>query len=279
VKTIVVVCPDLPPLAAQPTRWRPSAEAFKRCFAERGWKVKETTIHIREKPDLVAGYGWRPVMREAHQRWPEIVLHCDLGFWLRDQYMKLALGDRWSPLANREFDEARLKRFGVKIEPTRTPGRRVLVCGMSAKAAGTWNLELEQWERQAVKRLRKAGAKVTYRPKPQSRRGALIADVTYDQGRPIEGILAHVDAVVSHHSNAAIDAIAAGLPIFVETGISRAMSVATIEDAVGAQAHDHETRMQFLRQIAWHQFTITELANGTWLEPPAPLADHPLLVP
>lgn len=275
-KTVVVVCPDLPPGIAQPTRWGPSADAFKRCFAARGWRVKETNKHISERPDLIAGYGWRPVMREAHQRWPEIVLHCDLGFWSRDQYMKLALGDRWSPLVDRDFDDARLRCHGVKIQPSRAPGKRVLVCGMSAKAAGTWNLQPQQWEENAVKRLVKAGATVTYRPKPTWHGAREIKGAAYDRSYSIAAALAQADAVVSHHSNAAIDALAAGLPIYVETGIARALSVPTIEAAVGAEAPDYETRAQFLRQVAFHQWSLPELAAGVWLQPPAPLSGNPL---
>lgn len=277
VKTVVIVRPDVPHLAAQPTRWNPSADAFKACFEARGWRVKETSQTIPSRPDLIAGYGWKPVMRGAHQRWPEIVLHVDLGFWSRDKFMKLALGDRWSPLVDHDYDDSRLRMHGVKIEPNRKPGKRVLVCGMSAKAAGTWELQPEQWEQRTIKRLVVAGATVTYRPKPTWHQARPIKGAAeFDRGTDIKQALARVDAVVSHHSNAAIDALAAGLPIYVETGIAKSLSVATIEDAVGAEAPDLETRARFLRQVAFHQWTLTEIAEGTWLNPLAPLAGHPL---
>ena len=215
-------------------------------------------------------------MRGAHHRWPEIVLHCDLGFWSRDKYMKLALGDRWSPLVDRDYDDSRLRKHGVKIEPSRKPGKRVLVCGMSAKAAGTWDLQPEQWEHRAIKRLVAAGAApVIYRPKPTWHAARPINGAQFDRGTDIKQTLAQVDAVVSHHSNAAIDALAAGLPIYVETGIARSLSAPTIEEAVGAEAPELEARTRFLRQVAWHQWDFRELAEGAWLEPPAPLAGHP----
>lgn len=280
-KTAVVVVPDVPHWQAQPTFWSPVADSFKRCFERRGWKVIETGYRIPERPDLVAGYGWRPVMREAHRNWPAIVLHADLGFWGRSAdrdraYLKLALGGRWSPLVDYDYDDTRLRVHGVKVETTRKPGIRVLLCGMSAKAAGTWNLKPQEWEEMAVRRLRAAGAKVIYRPKPTWSNAHSIAGADYDRGRPIEEILPKIDAVVSHHSNAAVDALAAGLPIYVETGIAKQLSVSTIEDAVSAQALDCDTRARFLRQVAWHQWTLDELRHGSWLEPPAPLAGNPL---
>lgn len=276
-KTVVVVRPDVPAFHAQPTRWNPSADAFKKCFAARGWNVVETDRQIKDRPDLIAGYSWRAVMREAHRRWPEIVLFCDVGFWSRDDYMKLALGDRWSPLVDRDYDDSRLRRHGVTIMPSREPGKRVLVCGMSEKAAGTWNLKAQEWEQMAVRRLLKAGAMVLYRPKPTWSGKHPIPGAGYDLVPTIEQTLRKVDAVVSHHSNAAIDALAAGLPIYVETGIARALSVPTIEDAIGAQAPDYERRAWFLRQVAFHQWSMKELASGAWLEPPAPLAGNPYL--
>lgn len=276
-KTVVVVRPDTPVLAAQPTRWNPSADAFKACFEARGWKVYETNQTIARKPDLVAGYGWKPVMRTAWERWPDIVLHCDLGFWSRDQYMKLALGGRWSTLVDHDYDDRRLRKHGVQIEASSKPGRRVLLCGMSAKASGTWGLQPEQWEQQAIKRLVAAGAeKVIYRPKPTWHGARPLKGATFDRAGEIRQAMAQVDVVVSHHSNAAIDAIAAGLPIYVETGIARALSVPTIEEAVGASAPDLETRARFLRQVAHHQWRMDELASGAWLEPPAPLSGEPI---
>lgn len=277
-KTVVVVRPDIPPGLAQPTFWRPVADAFEACFRGRGWTVKATQQRIATLPDLVAGYGWKEVMREAHQRWPDRVLHCDLGFWSRTTHLKLALGDRWSPLADHEYDDSRLRQHKVKIQPSRKPGNRVLVCGMSAKAAGTWKLQPQEWEAKIVKHLRRAGAEVVYRPKPSWLGARQIHGAAYDRShRSIDEALRTVDAVVSHHSNAAVDALAAGLPIYVETGIAQSLSVPTPVDIIGAEAPSIEARIAFLRQLAFHQWTLEELRSGVWLEPPAPLSGHPRL--
>lgn len=281
-KTIVIVLPDVGPGTAQPTFWLPVAKAFERCFRDRGWQIKKTEHRIATEPDLIAGYGWKPVMREAHQRWPDKVLHCDLGFWsrsadLKTGYLKLAFGGRWSPVVDREYDGARLAAHKVRIEPSRAPGKRVLVCGMSAKAAGTWDLRPQEWEERAVKALRRAGAEVIYRPKQTWYAAIRIHGSDFDRTGTIEQAMRRVDAVVSHHSNCAIDALAAGLPIYVETGIAKTLSVPAIEDVVGAEAPSIEARTAFLRQLAWHQWRLEELAAGLWLEPPAPLSGHPRL--
>jgi hypothetical protein len=278
VKTVIVVrpAPNTPGYGASLAE--PTAQAFETCFRRLGWRVRSTTEHIEDPPDLVAGYGWRPVMRTAWERWPERVLHTDLAFWGRDTHMKLALGGRWSPLADHDYGPERMAAHKVKVAPNRKPGRRILVCGMSEKAAGTFGLSAEEWERDAIRRLIAEGAeRIVYRPKPSWKDAKPIHGAKYDYGsRPIEAALADCDAVVSHHSNCAVDALATGLPIYVETGIAHSLSVSTLKDAIGATAPDRDTRERFLRQVAWHQWTLNELAAGTWLKPPAPLADCPI---
>lgn len=256
----------------------PAAEAFTVCFRKRGWKVEQVSEPIVGTPDLVAGYGWREVMADAWEKWPERVLHVDGAFFGRFSHMKLALGGRWSPLSGREHDGGRLARHNVKIAPTRPPGGVVLVCGMSSKAAKSWGLLPEQWEREAADRLVAAGALVIYRPKPRWTDATRIPRAQFQDSsrKSLQTALTEVDAVATHHSNAAIDALAAGLPIYTETGIAKALSVERLEDLVGAEAPDLETRTRFMREVAWHEWTLDELASGAWLKPPAPLADHPI---
>ena len=277
-KTVIVVKPPRSGPGAGARFAAPTADAFIRCFTARGWRVVTTTDLIEKPADLIAGYGWRPPMRTAWERWPERVLHTDLAWWGRDRYLKLALGGRWSRLSYREYDDRRLRRFGVEIQPARRPGKRVLVAGMSEKHGGTIGLGPEEWERKTVRRLALAGAVVTYRAKPSWRGAKAIPGSTFDRSPTIEEALAKVDAVVTHHSNAAVDALAAGLPIYAETSMAEHLSVGSLEEVVGATAASLEARTLFLRQLAWHQWTAAELAAGTWLEPPAPLSGHQRLI-
>lgn len=256
----------------------PVADAFTKCFAKRGWKVQQHKARIEGEPDLVAGYGWREVMADAWARWPDRVLHVDGAFWSRSREVKLAMGGRWSLVSGREYDARRLSAHRVQIAPTRLPGRRVLVCGMSAKAAISWGLKPEQWERWAVGVLLAAGAEVAYRPKPRWSEAREISGAKFEDGSRVSigQSLGQVDAVATHHSNAAIDAVAAGLPVYVEVGAGKAMSYPRLEELPGLPGLDLETRTRFLREIAWHQWSLEELAAGAWMKPPAPLSDRPV---
>lgn len=235
------------------------------------------TKQLARQPELIAGWGFRNIMHDAWNRWPDRVLHVDAGFWGREKFMKVALGGRWTPIDGGDYSPARLQAFNVSISKTRTPGRHILVCGMSAKAAISWGLEPEGWERRAIRRLNAAGGKCTYRPKPTWPGARALNGAIYDRSSTLDEVLVRVQGVVSHHSNSAIDALARGLPIFVETGIAKPMSAPTLEDIFVVPAPKLHDRMRFLNEVAWHQWSIKEIETGAWLKPPAPLAGHPLL--
>lgn len=276
-KTVAVVHPSRDAIARLA---EPVAEAFTKCFAKHGWKVEHHSKPIEDEPDLVAGYGWREVMADAYSKWPDKVLHVDGAFWSRHREVKLAMGGRWSPVSReRKYDAGRMMRHPVNIAPTRRPGRRVLVCGMSAKAAISWGMEPQQWEHWAVKTLVDAGAEVTYRPKRANEAREIAGAKLEDSSRvSIQQSLEKVDAVATHHSNVAIDAIAAGLPIYAETGIAEICSAGLmLDELVGAEALSIEERASFLHEVAWHQWTLEEIAAGVWMKPPAPLSDNPLI--
>jgi hypothetical protein len=251
----------------------PVAKAFERCFGRLGWQVVSTTKHIRDQPDLVAGWGFRDVMHEAWDRWPERVLHVDAGFWRRETYHKLELGGRWLPADGRDYPAERFRSHHVVMQPARAPGKTIMVAGMSAKAAISCGMAPEAWEREAVERLRAAGAKVFYRPKPTWREAKPIGGARFDQSPSVEHALRGVHGVVSHHSNVAVDALATGLPVYVETGIAKPLAVASIEAIMGATAPDRAIRERLLREVAWRQWSMKELEQGAWLRPPAPLSD------
>lgn len=254
---------------------RPVGDALEQCFKARGWRVKRASQQLSEEPDLIAGWGFRDIMHTAWDRWPSKVLHVDAGFWRRDRYYKLALGGRWSSVDGCTDDPSRFKAHQIQVCETRAPGQRVLIAGMSGKASISWGMQPLAWEKEAIRRLKAVGADVLYRPKPSAPDKGPIKGADYNQSASIEHALRLVSAVASHHSNACIDALAFGLPIYVEVGIAKPMSVLRLEDVVGADARPHAERKRFLHSVAHHQWTIEELAAGTWLRYPEPITRMP----
>lgn len=205
-----------------------------------------------EPADCAVMYGWR--RRHLLFQYPQW-MYADLGYWNRDAYYRVSVGD-WSPhrYLNFGMDSTRLKSMGVRIQPWQD-GEEILVVGASEKSMAQHGFGYMEWERKAVRRLGDVG-KVVYRPKPHDPNRHPIPGVGYDS-RPVAEALASAKLVVTHHSNMAVDALVAGVPVYCETGVGAAFSVpfGSFERRPG--------REQFLYDVAWLQWTLAEMADGT----------------
>ena len=196
-------------------------------------------------------------------------VYVDLGYWGRrkmsryDGYHKLAVNSRHATayFQNKRHDEHRFKRFGIGVLPWRKGGRHILVAGMSAKAAYAEGLKPEQWERDTIFRLRKLTDRpIIYRPKPNWMAASLIAGSAMQRDVPLPVALKNCHAVVTHHSNVAIDAILAGVPAISEGGLASIMGSTSIEEIENPLMPNG--RAQWAADIAWTQWSVEEMRAG-----------------
>jgi hypothetical protein len=216
--------------------------------------------------DVAVAYGWvhEPIF-SAYRAAGAHYLFWDLGYWGRrpkgapeDGYHRLAVDD-WDTAAHmqRKCPWDRFQRLGLTIGDGPREDRDVLVAGMSPKAAMTHGYDYGQWERQACTVLARIcpGVPVVTRPKPNKR---AIPQVT------IEQMLQTARLLVTHHSNAAIDALLLGVPVYAVKGVGRLAS----SDVLDADAvkHPYEldrlARLRLLADVAYAQWTPTEMCSG-----------------
>lgn len=158
----------------------------------------------------------------------------------------------------------RLAHFRIEAQPRKGPGRHILVAGMSDKGAISEGFSPNQWELQAIFSLRlNTDRPIYYRPKPSYKRAIPLAGSVFrDAQRPLEEDLANCHAVVTHHSNVAVDALIAGIPAYCEAGVAAPLcgfDIANIDTPVIAPL---EVRRQWLQDLAYTQWSIDELAGG-----------------
>lgn len=202
------------------------------------------------------GYGWK-FWRTYRQY--KAYAYADLGYWQRDRYYRFSVNG-WSPerYVRQGLPSSRFERLGLDIKPWRTGGAEIIVAGSTSKACQDHGMAYQAWEMRAIERLKATGRPVVYRPKPNDPRATQIAGVPMDR-RPIKEALASAYAVVTHHSNTAIDALLAGVPVHCETGAAAAFSVPmeSLDDAPLLDGRD-----QFLFDVAWLQWTVDEMRSG-----------------
>lgn len=215
----------------------------------------------------LAGGGQR--ILEDYRSRGRRAIYIDLGYWGRriasrwDGYHKLALNSR-HPTAyfqRRPKSAERFQHFRMPICPWRKSGRHILLIGMSAKAAGAEGFVAEQWERETVKRLREITDRpIIYRPKPNWTEARPIEGTIFGAGPSLRQALQGCHAVVAHHSNAAVDALLAGVPCVCPDGAASLLSAHDLAEIESPPTPDG--REQWAYDLAWTQWSVAEMESG-----------------
>lgn len=239
-------------------RYRKIATAMAQGIAHYG---DEAVLRQAREPALAGAdcalmYGW--ARKDVLRRYRQFV-YFDIGYWERDSYYRFGV-NRWSShgIVGGGGSPERLNSLGIKILPWRTTGDEIIVAGQSAKAATEHGFRYGEWERLMVERLAGCGKRIVYRPKPNDLRAQPIAGTVFDR-RPLGEALASAWAVATHHSNVAIDALVAGVPVYCELGAGAAFSVPF--EAL-ADPPLRPGREQFLADTAYLQWTLDEMRSG-----------------
>lgn len=243
-----------------------------RAAGDSGTLVRERRFGGEPVGDAAVFYGFSgrlPAVMAAYRHAGKPAVFIDLGYWGRKTgghhqgYHKLAVNDR-HPTAYfraRAHGAERFARLGVEIAPWQRHGRHILLCGMGAKAARSLGFGAEAWERQAIAALRAVTDRpIHYRPKPSWLAAVPIEGTIYSHGDSLGEALAGAHAVVTHHSNAAVEAVCAGVPCFTVQGVALAMGSARLK-AIETPLYPDD-RAQWAADVAWTQFTTAEIAAG-----------------
>jgi hypothetical protein len=165
----------------------------------------------------------------------------------------------------------RADTVGVKLTKRMKQGENILLCGMSEKCAVFEGFKFEEWEREAIRRIKQATDRpIVYRPKPKrikfGTQSPPIDGVKYSNPASvlrIEQELANAWAVVSHHSNAGLDALCAGVPAFQDDGVALKCGYSDLSKIESPYLPTFEERRQLLNDVCYTQWNLaTEFANG-----------------
>lgn len=138
---------------------------------------------------------------------------------------------------------------------------RVVLVGLGPKTREQYGLRDGEWERGMLSRIKAAwhGARVVLRPKPGTPFVSIGIPVV--EGR-IEDELVGAHAVVCKHSNVAVDAIKAGVPVICEAGAAAAICATRVDAIEHIVPMERERREDFLARLAWYQWTAAECWAG-----------------
>jgi len=161
---------------------------------------------------------------------------------------------------------ARWEALGVDVLPWRPSGRHILIAGSSAKYHDFYGLSgPAEYYTKLTKRLNKlTGRPIVYRPKPSYREAEPILGTRFStSAESIADVLRDCHALVTHGSNAVFEALIAGVPsIVLGEAVTKPISSTDIAEIEAPVLASDQARMQLLANLAWHQWTMPELASG-----------------
>ncbi|HYH39914.1 MAG TPA: hypothetical protein VD860_16960 [Azospirillum sp.] len=145
----------------------------------------------------------------------------------------------------------RWERLGLSIAPWRAGGGHVVVCPPSDIFAGLMGFDARRWLANTLDTLLR-----------HTDRDVRIREKTKKPGRPLAADLAGAWALVTHSSNAAVDALLAGVPVFC-TNPCGAYRLGEPELKKIESPRRPDDREQWAWNLAANQWTLSEMADGT----------------
>lgn len=245
-------------------------EGIRRCGET--VKVVPTSCYRHPEGEIAVFYGYDALLQRIFAEYRKSgrnVVYVDLGYWARREggslagYHKVVVNGRHPTeyFQATQHGPERFRRLGVKIADWRG-GKHVLVAGMSAKGAAVEGFLPNEWEVSAIQAVREfTDRPIIYRPKPSWVDAKAIQGAEFEPDiDALERLLINCHAVVTHHSNVAIDGLLRGVPAFSVGGAGSLLSLSDMSKI--EQPWRPGNREQFAADLAWTQFTAAEMRSG-----------------
>ena len=239
--------------------------AFQQAAPTVNVRVRRTTQYAGGSQALLLWGPGAPDRREPIRQQLAAGGHAvvfDLAYWQRDHKFRVSI-DAPHPQAwvmRRTLSDSRLLADGVKPSSAWDKNGPVIVAGIGDKAGVQYGSDtVRTWERAMIARVQADGRRVIYRPKKAG--GHAPGGVTISAGGHVDTILRGASAVVTWHSNVAVDAIRLGIPAICRDGAAAAICPSEWDPTL--QPIDESARRQFLANLAWFQWMPTE-AKACW---------------
>ncbi|MBI1216892.1 MAG: hypothetical protein GC185_13900 [Alphaproteobacteria bacterium] len=235
------------PVAYSVPRERTSPR-WARAFAQGCGGRVECGDRLHEGPVAMFGSPARFQILNQARAEGRIWYYGDHAYFGRFHYYRCTRGD-WQHRGIGEPDFARFDRLAIDIKPWRRGGAHVLLCPPDAKFAALMGFCATTWRQNVLQTLQRH----TSRPIRIRERHAV--------DRPLDADLEDAHALVTHMSNAAVEALVAGVPVFV-TGACAARAMGSDNLADIERPRRPPGRHKWAAILAANQWTLEEMAAG-----------------
>lgn len=225
---------------------------------EVGVRCKVVQAYTGCAPLLMSyGLGHRERLKwtEAHVANGGRLIGWDMGYWDRDVAMRCTVDDGHPHRWLRDMPGDRWEAAGIELRNDWNPDGPIVLVGMGIKSRQQFGLHGQEWELRTLAAIRAVTKReVLYRPKRTEQ---------LEQCRTAEGsideALRGASFVVCRHSNVAVDACIAGIPVVCEDGAAAALYGSDLTCPVNPSEAE---RLRFLQNLAWFQWRPTEAVQA-----------------
>jgi hypothetical protein len=236
-------------------RGRLILSAMAECAAAAGIECQVTQQYEGNAPWLMSyglGHVERRVGIEKHKQRGGRVIGWDLGYWDRETKMRLTIDHDHPQHLISSRPASRFQDSNLRLQDHYDPAGPILLVGLGKKSRAAHHIRGLNWELTKLQQIRATypASRILYRPKkPERLPGCASID------GPIETALRGAALVVCHHSNVAVDACFAGIPVVCEDGAAAALYG---NDLGNPKTPSTAERLSFLQNLAWWQWAPTE---------------------
>jgi len=193
---------------------------------------------------------------------PYILL--EKGFVKRDEYFHVGWNghNNYADFRNADSPSDRWEKLGVPLQPWRSHGRVILLCGQVPWDSTVEHTDHVRWLTETYKRLvHLSDTPVMFRAHPKSPPRSEFFIPGSGDTFTLDEDLERARSVVAYNSTVATDAIIAGVPAFVQNDGSMAWPVAN-RDILQIDVPVRPPREQWAANLAYAQWTLAEMESG-----------------
>jgi hypothetical protein len=229
-------------------RARRIMEAMRRSGRYHGIKVVETEKYTGLCPWYMTwglGHSGRKQWTDRHRANGGHVIAWDLGYWDRENKFRLSINAEHPTSIVSDMPHTRMD--DIKFRDEYRDDGHIVVVGLGRKTKAI-RPDLKDWERVTIARLRNM-----YQERQVIlRKKGLLS--------PIEPVIRGASLVVCKHSNVALDACIAGIPVVCDGGIASTLYNNDMRNPVHPTI---EQRRQLIANAGWWQWSPSE-AGLAW---------------
>ena len=237
--------------------------AFARGCGQQATNLDNFVYESSQEPLVLRGILKHKIMKRCWQdRRP--FYYMDTGYFGNSgfkQWHRVVLNDlQHNEL--RQCPDDRWRKLGIKLQPWRCTGRNILLALPDDKPCKFYGIDRQQWIDDTVKKI----SQVTDRPVVVRERAARRQDRQTDSF--VNALKQDVFAVVTFNSIAAVESVINGIPavVLAPTHAARPVASTDIAHIETPFYPDEDLRYQWACHLAYGQFHVSELANGTALK-------------